>query len=76
MIDCITPIEIILFFSPHTGVLFTQEHNMVTALRSLRSHSFTKLTAIFIMLENCWILITLYMKEKFKCLDKKRKAEG
>lgn len=41
----------------------------------LDQYSFTKLTAVFIMLENYWILIILYMEEKFKCLDKKRKAE-
>ena len=33
MIDCTSPIEITLFF--HTDVLFTQEHYMVTGLRSL-----------------------------------------
>lgn len=73
MIDSISLIEI-----THTPIQMYYLPKSITwwqDLYLLDQYSFTKLTAVFIMLENYWILIILYMEEKFKCLDKKRKAE-
>lgn len=64
----ITPPPIQMYYLPKS-ITWWQD------LYLLDQYSFTKLTAVFIMLENYWILIILYMEEKFKCLDKKRKAE-